>query len=72
MPRTLPGPRDSSCDLALGPTVVYLDTSRQPAWSELPGPVRDALLVSSPLTRDADPESVDAYVATIAAYLLGG
>ena len=32
----------------------------------------DALLVSSPLTRDADPESVDAYLATIAAYMLGG
>ena len=32
----------------------------------------DALLRSSPLTRDADPESVDAYLATIAAYMLGG
>jgi hypothetical protein len=32
----------------------------------------DALVVSSPLTRDADPESVDAYLATVAAYMLGG
>ncbi|MEP6648632.1 MAG: phosphotransferase [Lapillicoccus sp.] len=32
----------------------------------------EALVASSPLTRDADPESVDAYVATIAAYMLGG
>jgi len=32
----------------------------------------EALLMSSPLTRDADPESVDAYLATIAAYMLGG
>jgi hypothetical protein len=32
----------------------------------------DPLLASSPLTRDADPEAVDAFVATIAAYMLGG
>ena len=32
----------------------------------------DALLASSPLTRDADPEAVDAFVANIAAYMLGG
>ena len=32
----------------------------------------DALLTSSPLTRAVDPDSVDAYVATIAAYMLGG
>lgn len=31
-----------------------------------------ALEASSPLTRDADPEAVDAYLATIAAYMLGG
>lgn len=31
-----------------------------------------ALEVSSPLTRDADPDAVDAYLATIAAYMLGG
>jgi hypothetical protein len=32
----------------------------------------DALLRSSPLTREADPEGIDAFVATIAAYMLGG
>ncbi|HEU5000096.1 MAG TPA: phosphotransferase [Lapillicoccus sp.] len=32
----------------------------------------DALLASSPLTRDADPEAVDAFLATIGAYMLGG
>jgi hypothetical protein len=32
----------------------------------------DALLVSSPLTRDVDPEAIDAFLATLAAYLLGG
>jgi hypothetical protein len=32
----------------------------------------DALDASSPLTREADPESVDAYLATIAVYMLGG
>ena len=32
----------------------------------------DALVRTSPLTRDADPEALDAFVATIAAYMLGG
>ena len=32
----------------------------------------EALVTSSPLTRDVDPDSVDAYVATVAAYMLGG
>jgi hypothetical protein len=32
----------------------------------------DALVASSPLTRDADPDALDAYLATIAAYMLGG
>ena len=32
----------------------------------------DGLIATSPLTRDADPETVDCYLATIAAYMLGG
>jgi hypothetical protein len=32
----------------------------------------DALIETSPLTRDANPEAVDAYLATIAAYTLSG
>jgi hypothetical protein len=32
----------------------------------------DALVRTSPLTRDADPDALEAFVATIAAYMLGG
>lgn len=32
----------------------------------------DTLVTSSPLTRDADPDDLDAYLASIAAYMLGG
>ena len=32
----------------------------------------DRLMASSPLTRDADAEAVDYFLATIAAYMLGG
>ena len=32
----------------------------------------DTLVRTSPLTRDVDPEALDAFVATIAAYMLGG
>jgi Phosphotransferase enzyme family len=32
----------------------------------------DALVRTSPLTREIDPEALDAFVATIAAYMLGG
>ena len=32
----------------------------------------DGLIATSPLTREADPEAVDCYLATIAAYMLAG
>jgi hypothetical protein len=70
-----------SADLAVATVVDWNWVGAAAAWVDwvglLPlmaaqGVDTDALLVSSPLTRDADPESLDAYVATIAAYMLGG
>ena len=43
VPRTLPDPETRRVTSHSAPAVDYLDTSRRPAWSELPGPVRDAV-----------------------------
>jgi hypothetical protein len=56
----------------VGPAAPWVDWVGLLPLMAAQGVDTDGLIATSPLSRDADPETVDCYLATIAAYMLGG